>query len=85
MKKDYEYDLFINKLKLIYEYQKTNPIQDGNRELKMNIKGNKLTYEEKKEIKDTRKKEQRDTLREKYSNEETKKAWVSELVKKRKG
>lgn len=51
----------------------------------MNIKGNKLTYEEKKEIKDTRKKEQQDILREKYSNEETKKTWVSELVKKRKG
>ena len=84
MKKNYDYDSLINKLKLIYQYQTSNPIiEDGNMELKMIVKGNKLNNEEKKDIKDRRKKEQRDTLREKYSNEETKKLWISEIVKKR--
>lgn len=84
MKKNYDYDIFLNKLMLIYENQKIKPISDHlNKEISNIVTGNKLTIYEKKEIKTTRKKEHMDALREKYINEETKKLWISDIVKSR--
>lgn len=84
MKKNYVYDSLIEKLILIYHYQKTNPIQDcANKEVRNIVPGNKLTLDEKKEISTARKVVQMNTLREKYTNED-KKEWISQIVKNRK-
>jgi len=84
LKRNNDYDLFIEKSNLIYEYQKINPIrEDGNKSLKNIVTGNKLSQEEKNENQIIRKKKQQDDLREKYTNEETKKLWISEIVHKR--
>jgi len=84
MKKNYVYDSFIKKLKMIYDYQTINPIQDcGNKEMKHIVPGNKLTKYEKETNSISRKQERMNTLREKYTNEDTKKEWISEIVKKR--
>jgi len=84
MKKNYVYDSFIKKLKMIYNYQTINPIQDcDNKEMKHIVSGNKLTKYEKETNSITRKQEKMNTLREKYTNEDTKKEWISDIVKKR--
>jgi hypothetical protein len=84
MKKNYDHDILINKFMLIYKNQKIHPIfENENKEIESMETGNKLTLSEKKEIKSKRKKEQLYTLREKYTNEETKKLWISEIVKSR--
>lgn len=84
IKKNYEYDILINKMMLIYKNQKINPIHEhANKEIESILAGNKLTLSEKKENKSKHKKEQLDILREKYTNEETKKIWISEIVKRR--
>ena len=84
MKKNYEHHILLHKLTLIYENQKIAPIQDHlNKELSNIVTGNKLTIHEKKEQQTIRKKEQMESLREKYLNEETKKLWISDIVKSR--
>jgi len=84
LKRNNDYGLFIEKSNLIYEYQKITPISDnGNKTLKNIVSGNKLSQEDKNENQIIRKKKQKDKLREKYTNEETKKQWISEIVHKR--
>jgi hypothetical protein len=85
LKRNYEYELFINKLKLIYENQKAYPIhENNNKELHNIVPGNKLTMEEKKLSHAIKKKIQQDTLINKYTNEDIKKKWISEIVQARK-
>jgi hypothetical protein len=85
MKKNYDYGSLINKLTLIYQYQKTYPIPDcENKEIKYMVPGNKLSKEEKKENSIVRKAEKMNTLREKYTDEDKKSIWISEIVKNRK-
>jgi hypothetical protein len=84
LKRNYEYELFINKLKFIYENQKACPIhENNNKELHNIVPGNKLTMEEKKLSQAIRKKSQQDTLINKYTNEDIKKKWISEIVQAR--
>lgn len=84
MKKNYEYECLIHKLKMIYDYQKKSPIQDcENKEIKYIVAGNKLSKEEKKEKSISRKLDQMNTLREKYTNGDTEE-WISKIVKNRK-
>lgn len=84
MKKNYEYYILITKCKLIYEYQKEHPIlYMENNEFNNMVTGNKLTKDEKKDNKIIRDKHKQEVLREKYTNEETKNLWISEIVKKR--
>ena len=65
MKKNYDYELFINKLKLIYENQKVCPIhENNNKELHNIVPGNKLTKQEQKERYETNKKKQKEILHE---------------------
>jgi len=82
MKKNYEYEVLLSKLKCIYEFQKINPIRESE-SIIMNhiIAGHKRTKEEQKIVQENRKKEQRIHLRERYTNEETRKEWISKLVK----
>ena len=85
MKRIYDYELFINKLKIIYENQKVYPIHENtNKELHNIVPGNKLTVEEKKHSQSIRKKGQQDTLINKYTNEDNKKKWITEIVQARK-
>ena len=84
MKKNYEYDTFLQKLKRIHMYQLLNPIHNNDsKEVHNIIPGNKLTPQERNERHDIIKKNKKDALYEKYTNQETKKIWISEIVKKR--
>jgi hypothetical protein len=85
MKKNYVYDSLIEKLILIYHYQKTNPIPNcGNKEVRNSVAGNKLSKGEKQEMTTARKVVQMNMLREKYTDEQSKKEWISQIVKNRK-
>ncbi len=84
MKKDYKYDVLLSKFKLIYEYQKINPIRESKHiELNTIVPGNKRTKEEINLLQENRKKEQRIKIREKYTNEEHRKLWIHKIVKNR--
>ena len=84
MKKNYEYDIFLQKLKRIHMYQLLHPIHDtDSKEINTIVPGNKLTQQEQNERHDIIKKNKKDALYEKYTNQETKKIWISEIVKKR--
>jgi hypothetical protein len=84
MKKSHEYDTWINKLKMIYNYQNTNPIKENeNKEIKQIVKGKKLTDEEKKNIQLERKKTQLIELKESYSSEDKRKERVEKIMKDR--
>jgi hypothetical protein len=84
MKKSHEYDTWINKLKMIYNYQTSNPIKENeNKELKQIVKGKKLTDEEKKNIQLERKKTQLIELKESYSSEDKRKERVEKIMKDR--
>jgi hypothetical protein len=85
MKKNYKYDSLIDKLNLIYEFQKRHPIEDClNKEIRTIVPGKKLSKEEKNESQAIRKKEKMRVLLTKYTDEEAKKVWISEIVKNRK-
>ena len=72
-------------MKLIYEYQIVSPIHDNDsKDINSIVPGNKLSNFEKKERYKMNKKIQNDKLRDKYTNEENKKIWISEIVKNRK-
>jgi hypothetical protein len=82
MKKNYDYVSLLCKFKIIYEYQKIKPIRPNELIITNHIiAGHKRTKEEQKIIQENRKKEQRINLRERYTNEETRKEWISKLVK----
>jgi hypothetical protein len=84
MKKNYDYECFLDKLHLIYQNQKTYPILVNiNNEINPIVHGNKLSKDERKSKHEIHKKERRDNLREKYTDNETKKEWISEIVKNR--
>jgi hypothetical protein len=84
LKRDNDYSEFIDKLMMVYEYQKQSPVINiENKSLKNIVTGNKLSQEEKSENQIIRKKKQQVDLREKYTNEETRKQWISEIVHKR--
>ncbi len=83
LKRNYVYSQFIDKLKQIYTHQKIAPIvENQNTQQKNIVTGNKLSQKEKDALQTIRKKE-RESLLEKYTNEEKKKEWISEIVKKR--
>jgi hypothetical protein len=85
LKRNYEYDKFLKKIFIIYEYQKIHPIHNNeSKEIHNIVPGNKLSNFEKKEKYEINKKIQNDKLRDKYTNEENKKLWISEIVKNRK-
>jgi hypothetical protein len=84
LKRDNTYDNLIVKLKLIYHHQQVEPIRENkNKQTKNIVTGNKLSVSELQLIRENRKNEQKVKLREKYSNEETRKEWISDLIKKR--
>jgi hypothetical protein len=84
MKRGYEYPNLIDKLERIYHYQQKCPIQENsNKECKRLVPGNKMSKEEKAINREIRKKNTHDTLFEKYTNEEKKKEWIDEIVRKR--
>jgi len=84
LKREYEYPIFIGKLERIYHYQQQCPIQENsNKERKQLVPGNKLSKEEQAINREIRKKNTHDTLFEKYTNEEKKKEWIAEIVRKR--
>jgi hypothetical protein len=84
IKKTLDYDTLIHKLKLIFNYQKINPIHENeNKEIKSIIKGNKLSIQEKKDIQVIRKKKQIDDLLESYSTEEKRKDRIDMIMKNR--
>jgi len=84
LKRDNDYSEFIDKLMMVYEYQKQSPVINiENKSLKNIVTGNKLSQEEKNDNQIIRKKKQQNELREKYTNEETRKLWISEIVHKR--
>lgn len=84
MKKNYEYPCFIDKLILIYKNQLISPIQENeSKEMNHILRGNKLSKEELELRHEIRKKERMDNLREKYLEDDSKKEWITEIVKKR--
>ena len=84
MKRNNDYDLFIEKSRHIYLNQNINPIHEfGNKSLKNIVTGNKLSQSEKIEHTLIIKRNKKEELREKYANEESKRAWISEIVNKR--
>ena len=84
MKKNYDYECFLDKLILIYQNQKTYPILVNiNNEINPIVQGNKLSKDERKSKHEIHKKERMDNLREKYTDNQTKKEWISEIVKSR--
>jgi hypothetical protein len=85
MKRSYTYSSFIEKLKMIYHYQQKCPIPDHpNKECRRMVPGNKLSKEQQEENRQIRKKNTHDTLFEKYIDEEKKKEWIADIVRKRK-
>jgi len=84
LKRSYDYDTFLQKMILINSYQTIHPIHDNCcKEVHNIVPGNKLTTHEKKEIYEINKKKQQDVLHEKYTNQETRKLWMSQIVKNR--
>lgn len=84
MKKDYDYGTFLQKMILINSYQNIHPIPNNeSKEVYNIVPGNKLTTHEKKEIYEINKKNQQALLHEKYTNQETRKVWISQIVKNR--
>jgi hypothetical protein len=84
IKKNYDYFELLKKLKLIYNYQKKCPIlNDGIMQIKSMTPIDKLTNEEKTEKRMIRKKKEHDNLIEKYTNNDTKKEWILDIVRKR--
>jgi hypothetical protein len=84
MKRDYNLDDFMNKLKEIYIYVNTKGenvvIIDRNVELKNIVKGNKKSKEEKEAIQKERKERKREELVKRYSDEDIKKERIQKLV-----
>ena len=85
LKKDNDYVSIMDKLKIIYEYQKVQPIREHpNKSNKHIVIGNKLTMDEKTTNGILRKTKKREELVEKYTNEITRKKWIDEIVKHKK-
>lgn len=60
------------------------PIRENeNKEINPIVHGNKLSKDERKSKHEIHKKERMDNLRNKYTDNETKKEWISEIVKNR--
>jgi hypothetical protein len=84
MKRIYEYDHFINKLHMIYQYQKLNPIcKDNICELRQISVGNKLTAEEIQENIKLRKEKQRKELKDKYCSDEYRKQKAIDIASRK--
>jgi len=71
MKKNYEYDVFVQKFCLIYNYQQDHPValSPYQEEKRTIVKGNKVTSEEKQERDAIRKEVNRNALVDRYSDE----------------
>jgi hypothetical protein len=84
MKKDYEYDNWINKLRMICDYQTVSPIKESeNKELNPIVKSNKMSAEERKEFQIINKQNKLTELRESYINEDKRQERIENILKKR--
>ena len=84
IKRDNTYDTFIDKCMLIYHKHKTESNAVAHEETRPIVKGNKLTFEQKRERERVRKQAQRTALREKYGDEEYKKLHAKQIAEQRK-
>jgi len=83
LKRNYEYDTFLQKMILINSYQTIHPIHDNcYKEVHNIVTGNKLSTHEKKERYEINKKKHQEILHEKYTNQETRKIWITDIVKR---
>ena len=84
MKKNYEKDILITKLQMIYQHQHLCPIRkDEKRELQPILVGNKLTVEEIQENRRKRKEKQRKELKDKYCDDEYRKQKAIEIANRK--
>jgi hypothetical protein len=84
MKKNYTYEIFMSKLKIMYQHQRLSPIRiEGTRELQPILVGNKLTAEEIQENIKLRKEKQRKELKDKYCDDEFRKQKAIEIASRK--
>ena len=81
MKSNYSLDSFLKKCSLIAMHHK--PVEETNQLIAI-VKGNKLSIEEKTERERIKKQKQRDTIKEKYGDEEYKKMNAKKMAEQRK-